>query len=62
MPQYLFKKLGCLCVLTKSIQRAKIFVSEANKGPLKFKCLKLKELWPNKPRELLKSAGQSDPP
>ena len=30
MTQYLFKKLGCLCVLAKSIQGAKTFVSEVS--------------------------------
>ena len=33
MPQYLFEKLGFLCVLAQSIQGAKIFVSEASKPP-----------------------------
>ena len=33
MHQYLFKKLGCQCVLTKSIQGAKILVSKASKPP-----------------------------
>ena len=33
MTKYLFKKLGCLCVLTKSMQGAKTFVSEASKSP-----------------------------
>jgi len=50
---YLFKKLGCLCVPTKSKQGVNIFVSEASKppagagtskgpiGPLKFKCYEI---------------------
>ena len=40
MRQYIFKMLGCLCVLTKIIQGAKILLSEASKPPVGVRILK----------------------